>query len=64
VALVGPNPGQFAFTNGCGKSLAGKATFVSKVTFKPTTKGAKSAFLNVNGGGGGLRSVSLSGTGI
>jgi hypothetical protein len=33
------------------------------VTFKPTTKGGKSATLDVNGGGGGLRSVKLTGTG-
>ncbi len=63
VALTGTAAGQFAQTNNCGKSLAGHATCTIKVTFKPTTKGAKSAFLNVNGGGGGLRSVNLTGTG-
>ena len=63
VALAGTGAGQFAFTNGCGKSLAGKAKCIVKVAFKPTTKGAKSASLNVNGGGGGLRSTSLTGTG-
>jgi len=41
----------------------GHATCTIKVMFKPTTKGGKSAVLNVNGGGGGLRSVKLSGTG-
>jgi Abnormal spindle-like microcephaly-assoc'd, ASPM-SPD-2-Hydin len=62
IALTGTAAGQFASTNNCGKSLAGHATCTIKVTFKPTTKGAKSEFLNVNGGGGGLRSVTLTGT--
>ena len=61
--LSGSAPGQFAYTDDCGSSLAGHATCTIKVTFKPTTKGAKSAVLRVNGGGGGLRSVSLTGTG-
>ena len=63
IALTGTVAGQFAFTSNCGSSLVGHATCAIKVQFKPTTKGAKSAFLNVNGGGGGLRSVSLKGTG-
>jgi hypothetical protein len=64
VALGGTNANQFRFTNGCGTPLAAKAKCVIKVAFKPTTKGAKVASLNVNGGGGGLRSVSLTGTGV
>ena len=64
VALAGTGAGQFAFTNGCGKSLAGKSQCVIKLTFRPTSKGSKTATLNVNGGGGGLRSVRLSGTGV
>ncbi len=64
VALAGPGAGQFAYINGCGSSLAGKAQCVIKVTFRPTSKGSKTATLNVNGGGGGLRSVRLSGTGV
>src|SRR5262249_12484374 len=63
IALTGANAGQFASTNNCGESLAGHATCTINVKFKPTTKGAKSATLNVNGGGGGLRSVTLAGTG-
>lgn len=63
IALAGSAPGQFASTNTCGISLAGHASCTLKVTFKPTTKGAKSAVLNVNGGNGGLTAVSLSGTG-
>ena len=63
MALTGYARGQFAFTDDCGSSLAGHATCTVKVIFKPTSKGAKSAALNVNGGGGGLRVVALSGTG-
>jgi probable HAF family extracellular repeat protein len=63
IVLKGSNPGQFATTNNCGKSMAGHASCKIKVTFKPTTKGAKSESLNVNGGGGGLRVVTLTGTG-
>jgi len=63
IALTGSTPGQFAFTQNCGKSLAGYATCTIKVVFKPTSKGAKSAFLKVNGGSGGLRSVTLAGNG-
>ena len=63
VALTGTAAGQFSQKNNCGKSLAGHATCTIKVTFRPTTKGAKPATLNVNGGGGGLRTVTLTGTG-
>ena len=64
IALAGANAGQFSFTDNCGTSLAGKSTCTIKVEFNPITKGAKSAVLNVNGGGGGLRAVSLTGTGV
>jgi len=63
IGLVGANPGQFGFSHNCGTSLAGNASCTVKVTFKPTSKGVKSATLNVNGGGGGLRVVNLTGTG-
>ncbi len=63
VALAGTNANQFSSTHNCGSSLAGHHSCTVHVTFKPTSKGAKSAQLNVNGGGGGLRSVSLTGTG-
>ncbi len=63
VALTGTASGQFAQTNNCGKSLVGHKTCSIKVKFTPTAKGVKSAFLDVNGGGGGLRTVTLTGTG-
>jgi DNA-binding beta-propeller fold protein YncE len=63
IALRGTAPGQFAFTDDCGKALAAYRTCTLEATFKPTTEGAKTAYLDVNGGGGGLRSVKLTGTG-
>ncbi|HEV7454042.1 MAG TPA: choice-of-anchor D domain-containing protein, partial [Candidatus Saccharimonadales bacterium] len=55
IALAGTGARQFAITDNCRKSLAGKATCTIETVFKPKTKGAKSAALNLNGGGGGLR---------
>jgi hypothetical protein len=63
IALRGTAPGQFAFTDDCGKALAAFRTCTLEAIFKPTAKSAKTAFLDVNGGGGGLRSVKLTGTG-
>ena len=64
VALSGANPGQFARTHNCGSSLAAGASCTVSVVFKPTSSGGKSAVLTVNGSGGGLRSVALTGTGV
>jgi probable HAF family extracellular repeat protein len=61
--LTGAAAGQFAYSDNCGQSLAGHASCKIQVTFRPTSKGAKSAKLNVNGGGGGLTVVKLTGTG-
>lgn len=63
IVLQGSAPGQFVTTNDCGSSLAGQASCTIKVRFKPTGTGAKSAILSVNGGGGGLRTVTLAGSG-
>jgi 6-phosphogluconolactonase (cycloisomerase 2 family) len=63
IALRGTASGQFTFTDDCGKSLAAYRTCTLEAIFRPTTEGAKTAFLDVNGGGGGLRSVKLTGTG-
>jgi len=63
IALAGIGANQFAATNNCGSSIAGSGSCTIKVSFKPTSKGAKSATLSVNGGGGGLRVVILTGTG-
>ena len=63
IVLTGSAAGQFVFSDNCGKSMAAHASCTIKVTFKPSTKGAKSETLNVNGGGSGLRAVTLAGTG-
>ena len=63
IKLAGTGASQFQFTDNCGSSLSGHATCTIKVTFTPTATGAKHASLNVNGGGGGLRSIQLSGNG-
>ncbi len=63
IALRGTAPGQFSFTSDCGKSLAAYRICTLEAIFRPTTQGAKTAFLDVNGGGRGLRSVKLTGTG-
>jgi hypothetical protein len=62
IALRGTAPGQFTFIDDCGKSLAAYRTCTLEAIFRPITEGAKTAFLDVNGGGGG-RSVKLTGTG-
>ena len=55
---------QMSWTQRHTGPLAGHATCAIKVTFRPTSRGLKSAAINVNGGGGGLRSVKLSGNGL
>jgi hypothetical protein len=41
IALRGIAPGQFAFSEDCGKSLAGHATCTLKARCTPSFKGAK-----------------------
>jgi hypothetical protein len=63
--LAGANANQFAVSNTCGTSVAVGAACTLNVVFKPTSSGAKAATLNVAGGGGaGVQSVALSGTGV
>ena len=64
IKLAGTGAKQFAYTSNCGSSVPGNGSCAIKVTFKPTSKGAKSATLSVNGGGNGLRVVTLAGKGI
>lgn len=64
IALVGQNAGQFSRTHNCPALLAAGASCTVSTKFRPTSQGVKTANLNVNGGGGGLRSVSLSGKGV
>ncbi|WP_020521519.1 ThuA domain-containing protein [Catelliglobosispora koreensis] len=52
-------PAQFAQTNSCGSTLAAGASCNISVTFSPTSAGAKSGNLTVNG-----LTVALSGSGV
>ena len=63
IKLAGAGASQFVSTSNCGSSVAGKGSCTINVTFRPTSAGAKQATLTVNGGGGGLRVVNLTGTG-
>jgi probable HAF family extracellular repeat protein len=63
IKLAGTGAKQFAYTSTCGNSVAGNGSCAIKVTFKPASRGAKSATLSVNGGGNGLRVANLSGKG-
>jgi Tol biopolymer transport system component len=64
VTLSGRHPGQFSRTHDCGSTLAAGAKCTVNVVFRPTSIGRKTAYLFVNGGGAGLRTVELSGTGV
>jgi hypothetical protein len=65
ITIGGTYAREFAQTNNCGTSLASGASCAIKVTFKPTTTGAKEAILRVTAGGGaGNKNTSLSGTGV
>ncbi len=67
ISLGGANPGQFAQTNNCpigGAGLAAGASCTVNVTFTPTSRGNKSAALNVRVSAPATnQSVSLTGTG-
>jgi len=49
VTLGGSNPGNFAFTNNCGTSIASNGSCAITVTFKPTAAAAYSGSLGVTG---------------
>lgn len=63
IAFAGTHPGQFSRNDDCPATLQAGGSCTVSVTFRPTSRGVKTARLNVNGGGGGLRSVVLSGKG-
>ncbi len=64
ISITGTDPGDFAQTNSCGKSLAAGASCVIKVTFKPLTKGVRTAEVSISDDAvGSPQKVSLTGTG-
>jgi hypothetical protein len=62
ISITGQNANEFSQTNNCGSSLGAGASCQITVTFKPTTKGAAGATLQVNGGGG-TETATLAGSG-
>ncbi len=64
ISIAGQNGRDFAQTNNCGFTIGGRQSCTIKVTFTPSKKGARSAFLEFyNDGGGSPQTASLSGTG-
>ncbi len=63
VTTTGTNAGDFLPQSACGSSLANGASCIITVSFMPSTSGAESASLNVNGTPAGAAPVPLSGTG-
>ncbi len=60
ITITGANGGDFAQTNTCGAAVAGGATCTISVTFTPTRKGSRSAFVSIaDSGGGSPQTVSL-----
>jgi hypothetical protein len=64
ISITGTDPGDFAETNTCGKSVAAGGSCFIKVTFKPLVKGKRTADVSISDNGGGSpQKVSLTGTG-
>jgi archaellum component FlaF (FlaF/FlaG flagellin family) len=64
ISITGADPGDFAETNTCGKSVAAGGSCFIKVTFKPVVKGKRTADVSIgDNGGGSPQKVSLTGTG-
>lgn len=64
VSIAGTDPGDFAQSNNCGKSLAAHASCTINATFKPTATGARSGTVSVtDNGGGSPQTVALTGSG-
>jgi hypothetical protein len=63
--ISGTNPGSFAETHTCGRSLAAGASCTISVTFTPSGNGFKTATLGVlDDGGGSPQQVVLAGNGV
>jgi len=64
LTLMGLNAQDFAQTNNCGSSLAAGRSCTIAVTFTPTAKGTRKAYLAItDNGGGSPQKVTLTGTG-
>jgi hypothetical protein len=63
LTVAGLDSGDFKQTSTCGSALAAQANCTISVTFSPSVKGSRRAVLEVVGGGGGPRTVTLVGKG-
>jgi len=64
IAITGGDAGDFAETNNCGNSVASGASCFIKVTFKPLSKGKRTADVSIyDNGGGSPQQAKLIGTG-
>jgi hypothetical protein len=64
ITIKGSDPGDFAETNACGRSLASGASCAISVTFKPTQSGSRTATLEAaDNAPRSPQTVSLTGTG-
>ncbi len=64
ITLSSTSPQPYSQSNNCGSTVAVGSSCTINVTFDPAASGAANATLNIQAGGGaGLQSVALSGTG-
>jgi hypothetical protein len=64
IAITGADAEDFSETNNCSASLQAGASCTIKVTFRPTSKGQRSANLAItDDGGGSPQEIPLAGTG-
>jgi len=64
IAITGTDAGDFAQTHTCGTSVASGGSCFIKVTFTPSTTGARTAQVSISDNGGGTpQKVNLTGTG-
>jgi hypothetical protein len=64
VSVVGLNKGMFTVVNRCGSSVTAATSCQLRITFRPTTVGAKTASLRVVAGDNDIRTHGLTGTGV
>ncbi|MFM7065813.1 MAG: choice-of-anchor D domain-containing protein [Gammaproteobacteria bacterium] len=67
INITGANAGSFVLSNGCGSTLARRASCTVRVTFRPQAQGALQALLSISTNAtnvpGGLFTKTLTGTG-
>jgi hypothetical protein len=64
IEIRGTDQADFTFSSACGNSVAAGASCTIKVTFSPTSLGAKTATLRVVAGSNSIRTRQLTGTGV